>query len=145
MNRCLYCGYWKEDDGLLSMDVIRRVVKKAHAEKVSEMLILSGEKADRTLRVQKDLHSLGMDSFVSWTKNVCEYLLDEGILSHVNIGTLDMDSLEQLREGSASMGLMIEGVNADVNARIHPAKDLKKRMETIELAGRLQSALKKTP
>jgi FO synthase subunit 1 len=79
-----------------------------------------------------------MDSFVSWTKEVCEYLLDEGLLPHVNIGTLDGVSLVELKEVSASLGLMMEGTNLDVNMRIHPDKDLQERVRTIETAGRLR-------
>src|SRR4030067_3582272 len=83
INHCLYCGYRKEGDGLLALSTIREIVEKAHQEKVSDILILSGEKADQTPKVRGDLDQLGMDSFVSWTKKVCEYLLDEGLLPHV--------------------------------------------------------------
>ena len=138
INQCLYCGYRKEGGGLIAMSTIKEIVKKAHQEKVSEILILSGEKADRTPRVRKDLDRLGMASLASWVKNVCEYLLDEGLLPHVNLGTLDAGSLSELREVSASMGLMIEGVNSKVNARIHPGKDLQERIRTIETAGELR-------
>jgi len=138
INHCLYCGYWKDGDGLLAVSTVNEIVKRAHQENVSEILILSGEKADQTPGVRGDLDHLGMDSLVSWTKKVCEYLLDEGLLPHVNIGTLDAGSLVQLKEVSASMGLMIEGVNFEVNARIHPGKDLKERIRTIETAGKLR-------
>lgn len=138
INHCLYCGYRKEGDGLIAMSTIKNIVKKAHQEKISEILILSGEKADQTPEVCRDLDRLGMDSLVSWVKKLCDYLLDEGLLPHVNIGTLDAGSLEQLREVSASMGLMIEGVNSKANARIHPGKDLQERIRTIETAGKLR-------
>lgn len=138
VNQCLYCGYRKEGDGLLPLSDIKKMVKKAHQEGVSEILILSGEKADKTPEVQRDLYLLGMTSFVSWTMRICEYLLDEKLLPHVNIGTLDEDSLKQLRHVSASMGLMIEGVNQKVNARIHPDKKVQGRLGMIESAGKLK-------
>ncbi|MFB3886255.1 MAG: 7,8-didemethyl-8-hydroxy-5-deazariboflavin synthase subunit CofG [Thermodesulfobacteriota bacterium] len=138
INHCLYCGFRKDGDGLLSRDAIERIVAKAHQENVSEILILSGEKADRTPEVRGDLNRLGRDSLVSWAKEVCGYLLDEGLLPHVNIGTLDTRSLTELKEVSASLGLMMEGTNLDVNMRIHPGKSLQERIRTIETAGRLR-------
>lgn len=138
INRCLYCGYRAEGDGLLGLNSFQKIMKKAHQEKVSEILILSGEKADRAPRVRRDLDRLGMDSLVSWAVELCNVILNEGLLPHVNIGTLDVGSLSELREVSASMGLMIEGVNAEVNARINPGKDLRERIRTIEAAGELQ-------
>jgi FO synthase subunit 1 len=138
INQCLYCGYRKIGDGLLALTTIHEIVKKAHQEKVSEILILSGEKADQTPEVRRDLDRLGMDSLVSWAKKICDYLLDESLLPHMNIGTLDPGSLEQLKDVSASMGLMIEGVNSKVNARINPGKDLQERIRTIEIAGKLR-------
>ncbi len=138
INHCLYCSYRKDGDGLLSMSAIKRIARKAHQEKAPEILILSGERPDEIPRVQRDLDLLGEDSFISWTVRVCKYLLDEYLIPHVNIGTLDAISLERLRDVTASMGLMIEGVNPDINARIHPGKDLGKRFQTLEWAGKLK-------
>ena len=138
VNRCLYCGYRKDNDGIISFRAIRKIVEKAHQEGILEILVLSGERADEVSCVREDLDRLGMDSFVSWAVSVCEYLLTESLLPHVNIGTLDITSLKRLRNVSASMGLMIEGVNPRVNALIHPGKDLQKRFETLESAGRLK-------
>ena len=138
VNRCLYCGYRQDGNGLLPMSAIEKIVKKAHQEGVSEILILSGEKADKTPEVRRDLDLFGMNSLVSWTRRICEYLLEEKLLPHVNIGTLDVVSLQQLRDVSASMGLMIEGVNSELNARVQPNKNLQERLSTIELAGKLK-------
>jgi len=134
-NHCLYYGCRKDGDGLLPLRAIQGIIEKAHRDGVSEILILSGEKADTLPEVRRDLDLLGMDSFVSWTSRICERLLEENLLPHVNLGTLSLDSLGRLRDVSASMGLMIEGVNPEINARIHPGKDLMERFETIESAG----------
>jgi 7,8-didemethyl-8-hydroxy-5-deazariboflavin synthase CofG subunit len=138
VNRCRYCGYRVEGDGLLPMDRIRAIVRQAHQEGISEILILSGEKSDLTPGVRRDLDALGMDSLVSWTVTVCDYLLGETLLPHVNVGTLDPLSLERIRDVSASMGLMIEGINPEVNRLIHPEKRLEERIETLESAGKLK-------
>jgi FO synthase subunit 1 len=138
INQCLYCGYRREGEGLLPEKTLRDIVRRAREGGVSEVLILSGEKADSTPEVQRDLARLGMNSLVSWARKVCKEILDQGLLPHVNVGTLDAESLEQLRNVSASMGLMLEGVNPEVNSRIHPGKDLPERIKTIEAAGELK-------
>jgi FO synthase subunit 1 len=138
INRCLYCGYRKEGEGLLSENALRDIVKRARKEGASEILILSGEKADRTPEVQRDLARLDMSSLVSRAKEVCEEVLEEGLLPHVNVGTLDAESLEQLKSVSASMGLMLEGINPGVNAHIHRGKNIQERIEMIEKAGELK-------
>jgi len=137
INHCVYCGYRRDGDGLLPMDAIKKMVCKARREGVSEVLVMSGEKADKTPRVRKGLDALGMASLVSWVRNICEYLLKENLLPHINMGTLDEASLKRLSDVSASMGLMLEGVNPRVNARVHPGKDIKRRCATMEAAGRL--------
>jgi 7,8-didemethyl-8-hydroxy-5-deazariboflavin synthase CofG subunit len=138
INRCLYCGYREEGDGLLPERAIRKLVERAHHEGISEILVLSGEKADRTPKVQRDLERLGMVCLVSWAQKICEDLLKERLLPHVNIGTLEGDSLERLRDVSASMGLMLEGMNPEVNAHVHRGKDIQERIKMIERAGELK-------
>jgi 7,8-didemethyl-8-hydroxy-5-deazariboflavin synthase len=138
VNRCLYCGYRKEGDGLLSLESMMSMAGKARQDGISEILLLSGEKSDQTPRVRQDLDRWGVDSLVSFAVSLCERLLEENLLPHVNIGPLDSASLERLRNVSASMGLMIEGVNPEVNSRVHPGKSLRERWDTLEFAGRLK-------
>ena len=137
-NRCLYCGYRREGEGLLSEIAIRDALSRGHREGVSEILILSGEGAERIPEVRRDLEEKGMTSFVPWVIKICEIVLDAGLLPHVNIGPVDAASLDRLKEVSASMGLMIEGINPDVNTRIHPGKDISERLRMIESAGKLK-------
>ena len=138
INQCLYCGYRRSGEGLYPVSAINKIIEKAYNEGIPEILILAGEKADKIHEVRNDLDLLGMNSFVSWTKNVCEYLLYNNLLPHVNIGPLNIESLRKLKGLVASMGLMIEGINPVLNAKIHPGKNLQERFKTIDAAGKLK-------
>lgn len=136
MNRCLYCNFRKDGDGLLQLEEIQQVTQQALKEQVPEVLLISGENADQVLSVRRDLESQGVDSMVQWTKRVCEYLLGKNLLPHINIGILDYDGLNELKEVSASMGLMMEGDYG--NLGIHPEKNFSMRVQNLEWAGLLK-------
>ena len=45
---------------------------------------------------------------------VCERALERGLLPHTNLGVLSTRDLARLREVTASQGLMLESVNAEL-------------------------------
>jgi len=137
-NRCLYCNFRKEGGGLLQFEEIRKTAEWARKDKRSEVLVISGENADQVVSVRRDLRLLGLDSMVQWTKRVCEYILEQDLLPHVNIGVLDFSGLNELKEVSASMGLMMEGDYGSLGYRIHPQKSFSMRIQNLEWAGLLK-------
>jgi FO synthase len=61
------------------------------------------------------------------------------VLPHTNLGVLDAGDLARLREVTASQGLMLESVNADLVAHQgSPTKHPARRLEAIEAAGELR-------
>ena len=63
------------------------------------------------------------------------------MLPHSNLGVLDRDDLERLREVNASMGLMLESVSERLMDTVHagsPTKHPARRLATIEAAGELR-------
>ncbi len=137
-NQCLYCGYRDDGDGLLQFEEIQKIAAHAQKEGVAEILLMSGENADRVPSVKSALQSVGLASMVRWTKRVCEYLLGLNLLPHINIGILDYGGLEELKDVSASMGLMMEGDYGNLGAKVHPQKNFKMRLQNLEWAGQLQ-------
>jgi len=75
---------------------------------------------------------------VQWTKEVCDYLLALNLLPHINIGLLDYTGLKELKEVSASMGLMMEGDYGNLGSAIHPQKNFSMRIQNLEWAGQLK-------
>lgn len=137
-NQCLYCGFREDGSGLLQFGEIRKIAACAQKEGVPEILLMSGENADRVPSVKSALQSLGLASMVRWTKRVCEYLLGLNLLPHINIGVLDYAGLEELKGVSASMGLMMEGDYGSLGTRVHPQKNFEMRLQNLEWAGQLQ-------
>jgi len=121
-NRCRYCGFREDGDGLLPFAEIETIATRARNEGVSEILLMSGENADHVPLVKNDLRLLGLASMVQWVKKVADYLLSMNLLPHINIGKLDYTALQELKEVSASMGLMMEGDYGSLGTTIHPQK-----------------------
>jgi len=137
-NRCRYCGFREDGDGLLPFAKIETIAAHARNEGVSEILLMSGENADRVPSVKNDLKLLGLASIVEWAKKVADYLLSMNLLPHINIGILDYTALQELKEVSASMGLMMEGDYGSLGTAVHPQKSFTRRLQNLEWAGQLQ-------
>lgn len=137
-NRCLYCGFREEEAGLLQFEEIKKIAMQAKKEGDAEILLISGEKADQIPSVRNALRSMGFNSMVDWTKKVCDYLLELDLLPHINIGILDYAGLQDLKEVSASMGLMMEGDYPGLGLTVHPEKNFSARLQTLEWAGQLR-------
>ncbi len=85
------------------------------------------------------LAELGFDSFTAYVVWACERALERGLLPHTNLGVLDRTDLANLREVTASQGLMLESVNPDLVAHQgSPTKHPERRLETIRAAGELR-------
>lgn len=136
-NRCLYCGFREDGDGLYPFEEIRKVTGQKQGEGTPEMLLMSGEHAEVAPSVRNDLISLGFTSMVQWTRRVADYLLDRNLLPHINIGTLDFSSFLELKEVSASIGLMMEGDYGSLGETVHPQKNFVQRLQNLEWAGQL--------
>ncbi len=71
---------------------------------------------------------------------MCELVLAEtGLLPHANAGAISEPDLARLREVSASQGMMVETLRADLPChRGAPDKHPTRRLATLAAAGRLQ-------
>ncbi|MBT4643485.1 MAG: 7,8-didemethyl-8-hydroxy-5-deazariboflavin synthase subunit CofG [Deltaproteobacteria bacterium] len=134
-NRCLYCGFRDENDGLVSFDEIKSKTDRALQYKATEILLISGEKVDKIPNIKDQLRDLYLDSFTKFVEKICQYLLTRGLLPHINIGLLDQPDLATLKNCCASMGLMMEGDYGKVSANVQPQKVFRDRLRNLESAG----------
>ena len=137
-NRCRYCGYWKEDDGLLGMEAVDLLLQKARSNGSCEVLLISGESVDSLPSIQVELAHLGFPRFVDYVVAVAAKALDYGLLPHTTVGTLEAAEIAALREVNVSLGLMLENLDPHWGREIHPQKDIGKRMATLRAAGELK-------
>jgi len=150
-NYCGYCFYNykvpktnnQENIVLLANDQMIKLIQTAISYNCKEALLMSGERPDSFEEVKIELNKRNYYDFIEFVKEICRYLLDLNILPHINIGLLTYDELEDLKNYSASMGLMLESTSIELFMKggVHefsPAKQPQDRIRHIEDAGKLK-------
>src|SRR4051812_25883308 len=136
---CKYCAFATHRAHLYSPDEVEKMLDDAARRGVKELLVLTGEQPEVNPEVARRLAEYGHEDFVSYVAWACERGLERGMLPHTNLGTLDRSDLDRLREVTASQGLMLESINADlVVHQGSPTKHPSVRLETIRAAGELK-------
>src|SRR4051794_15786432 len=136
---CKYCSFATHRAHLYAPDEVERMLDDAARRGVKELLVLTGERPEVNPEVARRLTDHGHADFTSYVAWACERALERGMLPHTNLGVLERDELAQLREVTASQGLMLESIVPDLV--VHegsPTKHPRRRLETIRLAGELR-------
>ncbi|MFL5781966.1 MAG: 5-amino-6-(D-ribitylamino)uracil--L-tyrosine 4-hydroxyphenyl transferase CofH [Thermoleophilaceae bacterium] len=136
---CKYCSFATHKAHLYAPDEVERMLDDAARRGVKELLVLTGERPEVNPEVARRLDDHGHADFTSYVAWACERALERGLLPHTNLGVLERDELAQLREVTASQGLMLESIVPDLV--VHegsPTKHPRRRLETIRLAGELR-------
>jgi FO synthase subunit 1 len=147
-NNCGYCTFRQDPDEtktniLMSESNVMKIVRHGNEKGCKEALFAFGEKADQSSQVMDALERKGYSSIIDYLYHLCKRTLDEtDLLPHSNPGILNKDEMKLLREVNASMGLMLETSSQRIMKTIahknSPGKDPKKRIKTIENAGKLK-------
>src|SRR3954469_24186893 len=136
---CKYCAFATHRPHLYAPDEVEKLLDDAARRNAKELLVLTGEKPEVNAEVERRLREYGHDDFTSYVAWACERALERGMLPHTNVGVASRDELARLREVTASQGLMLESVNADlVVHQGSPTKHPDRRLETIRAAGELR-------
>lgn len=99
---------------------------------------MSGEGLEGLPGLRRRFSERNYSSFVEFAADIARRSLKRGLLPHTNIGVLTEEELAVLKPLNASLGLMLENANEDFGLKVHPAKSISRRLETITAAGRLQ-------
>src|SRR3954451_12929769 len=136
---CKYCAFKTHRAHLHEPDEVLAGLDRAARRNVKELLVLTGERPEVNPTVARRLAEWGHADFTSYVVWTCERALERGLLPHTNLGVLGRDDLARLREVTASQGLMLESVNADLVAHQgSPTKHPERRLECIRAAGELR-------
>jgi FO synthase len=137
---CKYCAFATHQPHLYEPEQVLAMLDEAAGKRrAKELLVLTGERPEVNPGVAERLRAYGHDDFVSYVVWACEQALERGMLPHTNLGVLSAEDLARLRRVTASQGLMLESVVADLVAHQgSPTKHPAVRMETIEAAGELR-------
>jgi FO synthase len=141
---CGYCTFAQAPRHVtapyLDLDEVLRIARQGAEAGCHEALFTLGEKPElRYDQARTWLDEHGYPTTVDYLVDVCRVVLEEtGLLPHANAGALDDRELAQLREVSASQGMMLETLDATLPAhRGAPDKTPERRLATLDAAGRL--------
>ena len=143
-DRCGYCTFATAPARLtapfLSPDDVLALARRGLAAGCHEALFTLGERPElRYPAAAEWLSQRGYASTVEYLAAMCALVRDEtGLLPHANAGALHEEELAQLREVSASQGMMLESLNGGLACHTGaPDKSPERRLATLDAAGRL--------
>lgn len=148
---CGYCTFVQSPESptsnYMTPQQVLSVAKEGEALDCKEALFSLGERPEEQHQKARDiLASLGFNSTLDYLHDQCENVLNNtSLLPHVNAGALSYEELKRLKPVAASMGMMLENVTNNLlkKGEAHygcPDKTPKRRLDTIEQAGRLNIA-----
>jgi FO synthase len=142
-DRCGYCTFAQAPAHVaspyLDIDGVLAIAQEGRDAGCDEALFTLGERPElRYDEAARWLAARGYRSTVDYVAEACRQVLNvTGLLPHANAGALYSHELAQLREVSASQGMMIEAL-ADLEAhRLAPDKAPSRRLATLRAAGEL--------
>jgi FO synthase len=136
---CKYCAFATHRPHLHEPEEVERLIDRAARRQIKELLVLTGEAPDHLPALRDRLAALGFPDFTAYVVWTCERALERGLLPHTNLGVLSREELARLRAVTASQGLMLESVNADLVAHQgSPTKHPAQRLATIAAARALR-------
>lgn len=113
---CAYCTFAQDETSprahTMRPDEVRAVTRAGAAQGCKEALFCLGDRPEvRWPGYRRILEGLGHSSTHSYLTAMCRMVVEEtGLLPHPNAGVLSRREMEELKEVSASMGLMLESV-----------------------------------
>jgi FO synthase len=142
---CQYCTFAQPPKRLhapfLSPDEVLEIAMAGATAGCHEALFTLGEAPEAKWDVAREwLAARGHETTIDYLVEMCELVLSEtGLLPHANAGAISDRDLRRLRAVSASQGMMIETLRADLPChRGAPDKHPSRRLATLEAAGRLK-------
>lgn len=135
---CGYCGFVSPGDGLISASEMEAIMRRGALQGAGEALLMSGEGLDGMPEIRRLLAERSYGNMAEFAADAARRALTRGLVPHTNIGPLSEEELRLLKPVNASLGLMLENADEAFGRGVHPAKSIRRRIETIEAAGRLQ-------
>jgi FO synthase len=143
-DRCGYCTFARPPGRLpapyLSPEQVLGIARRGADAGCHEALFTLGERPEaRYPEAREWLTARGYRSTVEYLVAMCRLVVEEtGLLPHANAGALLPAELADLREVTASQGMMLESLNPDLAChRGCPDKAPARRLATLEAAGEL--------
>lgn len=137
---CHYCTFArpprKGQRAFLTPDEVLDIARAGARVGCDEALFTLGDKPELRYAVaREELAALGHATTLSYLKAMARLVLDEtGLLPHLNAGVMSEQEFWDLREVSASQGLMIETISDRLSARAGPHFGSPDKLPAVRLA-----------
>jgi FO synthase len=137
---CAYCTFAQHEDDprahTMSPDEVLAVTRAGARRGCKEALFCLGDRPEvRWPRYREVLRRFGHESTHSYLVAMCRMVVEQtGLLPHPNAGVLSRREMEELKEVSASMGLMLESVAERLCAPGGPHADAPDKRPSTRLA-----------
>lgn len=146
---CHYCTFAKTPGSLqapfMSVEQVVSQVRLAQQQGCKEALFTLGEKPELRYKAAREaLREMGFGSTLDYVTHVARAVLEQtDVLPHINAGCMSETEIRELRQVSASMGMMLESSSERLCEKGgphygSPDKAPALRLQTIEDAGRQQ-------
>src|SRR5437867_9888041 len=123
---CHYCTFARPpkrgERAYLTLDEVLEIARAGAAAGCHEALFTLGDKPELGYRVaREELAALGCETTLEYLARAAQAVLDEtGLLPHLNPGVMTRADLADLRDVSASMGIMLETASERLSRRGGP-------------------------
>ncbi len=144
---CHYCTFAKTpkhiESPYMAIDQVLRIAREGAVLGCKEALFTLGEKPELRYRAAREaLLEMGFETTIDYVRHAAQRVLEEtGLLPHANPGNMTPHELQQMREVSPSMGIMLESLSERLTEKGmphygSPDKAPTVRLQTLEDAGK---------
>ncbi|TBR44961.1 7,8-didemethyl-8-hydroxy-5-deazariboflavin synthase subunit CofG [Marinomonas agarivorans] len=148
---CGYCTFVQDPASptanYMTPEDVLNVARQGEALQCKEALFSLGERPEEKHQKAREwLAELGYKHTLDYLHDQCDAVLTQtSLLPHINAGALSYQELKYLKPVAASMGMMLETTSTELlkKGQAHyacPDKTPKRRLDTIEQAGKLDIA-----
>ena len=137
-NLCLYCGFSRADSGLLTPEKMESLFYSGAQNACSCAYLLSGEDAQHTRSVHRELAEHHYHSYESFVEHTAIHAMSRGLLPVLDIGVISERDMVRLSQFAVAFTLSIENISEKFGRVVHPKKNIKERIEALCIAGKHQ-------
>ncbi len=137
-NRCLYCGFRRDEGKIISRHEATDLLDRGAAAGCTEALFSLGEAPWEVPGFDDLLRNAGIGDLIDYLIELAELALERDLLPHTNAGLLSKEEMKKLAPYNASMGLMLETTSEVGAHRYSPGKRPDLRLKAIAAAGDLR-------
>lgn len=135
---CTYCTFKEKGSPLLGFDQVEALIREHVNSGICEVVLTSGQSLEGAPEVRSQWSERGYSGFLSYVRDICQLVLENGLLPTLDIGPLTYAQLEEIAPFVAAVVVGVENVNPEFCSAIQTNKSIDTRLESLSDAGLLR-------